>query len=142
MKKHFLMTAFVGLLAAATFCACSKDGDGEVNIEEGKFAGTTWVRKESINNSVSRREYTYTVNFTSATEVTYKESGWWQIYQNGSKKWSEKTTENKTNEYTYLYAPEINTGTYTKKGSTAVSGTFSFVDESTLKFGGSTYERQ
>jgi hypothetical protein len=139
-KKHYLIIACIGLLTAATFSACDKDkdGEGEVNIEEGKFAGTTWVRKESINSIVTRREYTYTVSFTSATKGAYKVNGWFQVYDHASKKWPAKTTENDTDEFTYVYSPELGSGA-TQGGISAI---FSFPNESTLKFSGMTYERQ
>jgi hypothetical protein len=129
-----------GLCLSVVFSSCGKD-DERIDPENGKFKGTTWVRKVSNNSSVSRYEYTHTISFTSGKEGTYNTNGWGQVYSYSSKSWSAKTTENTTNEFTYLYSPELGQGTYTYTKSGNI-GLFNFIDDTTMSWGGATYELQ
>ena len=112
MRKVIL--SMLAISAIAIFFGCDKEE--QLNIESGNLSGSRWVREYKYDGPVSRTEETYTVKFTSTTAGTRTRTGWyqtWQYSQGGSGGWSQRQTVNETDNFTYIYAPELRQGVIT-----------------------------
>jgi hypothetical protein len=128
--KQIHLMAFVSLFAVVAFGSCDKDEDS------GPLSGT-WTRKDVYSGTASKNDYTYTLRFTSSKDGKYTKTGWYQVYQYSTKKWSAMEQVNDANDFTFIYSDELKEGVITMSGKESL---FS-VSSSTLSWGG-TYTRQ
>jgi hypothetical protein len=92
----------VGILALALVLGMTVVGCGEDPAGGSGLSGTSWSRNTSQSGSYGY-SFTYTIRFTSGTEMSHTQKGWGMI--NGK-----KTNYNTTTNGTYTYYPEIKEG--------------------------------
>jgi hypothetical protein len=77
IMKNFLITTFAGLLAAATFCACSKDDDNAGNSNNGSQDAILSIDKTAIDAAYTIGTYQLQVTALQAWSAEVNSAATW-----------------------------------------------------------------